>query len=138
VREIIVDTGPLVALLNRRDEFHEWAVSAFSTIEAPLLTCEPVLTEAAYLVRKLKGGPEAVLDLVTRGALRVAFRVDGDLMALRTLLVRYASVPMSLADACLIRMIELQPRAAILTLDRDFLVYRRSGRHTVPVVMPEL
>lgn len=138
MRDIIVDTGPIVALLNRRDEFHEWAASTFATIEPPLFTCEPVLTEAVYLVRKLRGGPEAVLDLVTRGVLRVAFRVDAELLALRTLLVKYASVPMSLADASLIRMIELQPRAAILTLDQDFRVYRRSGRHTVPVIMPNL
>lgn len=136
MREIIVDTGPLVALLNRRDEFHEWAVTSFGTIEPPLLTCEPVLTEAAYLVRKLQGGPQAVIDLVTRGVLRVSFRVDAELLALRTLLVKYASVPMSLADACLVRMVELQPRAAILTLDQDFRVYRRSGRLTVPVIMP--
>lgn len=136
MREIIVDTGPLVALLNARDEHHEWAKAAMDAVEPPLITCEAVLTEAAYLVRKLRGGPEAVLDLVTRQVLRVDFRVDNELLALRTLVSRYASVPMSLADACLVRMAELRPRAAVLTLDVDFQVYRRSGRLTIPLISP--
>jgi predicted nucleic acid-binding protein len=136
VREIIVDTGPLVALLNARDEHHEWAKAAMDAVEPPLITCEAVLTEAAYLVRKLRGGPEAVLDLVTRQVLRVDFRVDNELLALRTLVSRYASVPMSLADACLVRMAELRPRAAVLTLDADFQVYRRSGRLAIPLISP--
>ena len=136
MREIIVDTGPLVALLNARDEHHEWAKAAMDAVEPPLITCEAVLTEAAYLVRKLRGGPEAVLDLVTRQVLRVDFRVDNELLALRTLVSRYASVPMSLADACLVRMAELRPRAAVLTLDADFQVYRRSGRLTIPLISP--
>ena len=136
MREIIVDTSPLVALLNARDEHHEWAKAAMDAVEPPLITCEAVLTEAAYLVRKLRGGPEAVLDLVTRQVLRVDFRVDNELLALRTLVSRYASVPMSLADACLVRMAELRPRAAVLTLDADFQVYRRSGRLAIPLISP--
>ena len=137
MREVIVDTGPIVALLNARDEFHEWTRDAMDTMQPPMLTCEAVLTEASYLVRKLRGGPEAVLDLVTRGVLEIAFRLDAELLALRTLTTRYASVPMSLADACLVRMAEMRPRATVLTLDADFRVYRRSGRLTIPVLMPE-
>ena len=137
MREVIVDTGPIVALLNARDEFHEWTRDAMDTMQPPMLTCEAVLTEASYLVRKLRGGPEAVLDLVTRGVLEIAFRLDAELLALRTLTTRYASVPMSLADACLVRMAEMRPRATVLTLDADFRVYRRSGRLAIPVLMPE-
>ena len=136
MRPVIVDTGPIVALLNRRDQFHDWARATFATLEAPLLTCEAVLAEACFIVRKLEGGPEAVLDLVARGALKVGFRIDAELLALRTLVAKYASVPMSLADACLVRMVELDPRASVLTLDEDFRVYRRSGRLIVPVIMP--
>jgi len=137
VREVIVDTGPIVALLNARDDFHVWSRKAMETIEPPMLTCEPVLAEVSYLVRKLRGGPEAVLDLVTRGVVAVPFRVDAELLALRTLVTRYASVPMSLADACLVRMAETRPKATVLTLDTDFRVYRRSGRLAIPVLMPE-
>jgi predicted nucleic acid-binding protein len=137
VRDVIVDTGPIVALLNSRDEFHDWARTAMDVIEPPMLTCEPVLAEASHLVRKLRGGPQAVLDLVARGVLTVPFRVDAELLALRTLLARYASTPMSLADACLVRMAETRPRAAVLTLDSNFRVYRRSGRLSIPVIMPD-
>ena len=137
MREVIVDTGPIVALLNARDEFHAWARTTMETIEPPMLTCEPVLAETSYLVRKLRGGPEAVLDLVARGVVEVPFRVDGELLALRTLVSRYASVPMSLADACLVRMAEARPKATVLSLDDVFRLYRRSGRLTIPVLMPE-
>jgi predicted nucleic acid-binding protein len=78
-----------------------------------------------------------VLDLVTRGVLELPFRVDTELLALRTLVARYASVPMSLADACLVRMAETRPRATVLTLDTDFRVYRRSGRLAIPLLTPE-
>jgi len=137
VSRIIVDTGPLVALLNARDEFHDWTRDTLDRLEPPLLTCEPVLAKASHLVRKLPGGPQAVLDLVARGVLDVVFRVDAEVFALRRLLAKYASLPMSLADACLVRMVELMPDATILTLDADFRVYRRSGRLVIPVLMPD-
>lgn len=136
MNRVIVDTGPIVALLNARDSWHDWARDAFSRMEPPLLTCEPVLAEASHLVRKLPGGPEAVIDLVGRSVLQVAFRLDTELLALRTLLAKYRSVPMSLADACLVRMSELSPRTSVMTLDSDFKVYRRSGRLKIPLIAP--
>lgn len=136
MRQVIADTGPLVALLNARDEHHDWARETMEHLDAPLITCEPVLAEASHLVRKLAGGPEAVLDLVARGVLQVALRADTEVFALRTLLTRYRSVPMSLADACLVRLSEVHARAEVLTLDRDFLVYRRSGRLRIPLIAP--
>ena len=136
MKRIIVDTGPLVALLNGSDVYHEWARNTMSRLKPPLFTCEPVLAEAAYLVRRLPGGPQAVLDLLARGVVQVDFRVDSDLLALRTLLTKYASVPMSLADACLVRMSEVMPRSHILTLASDFKVYRRRGRLAIPLIAP--
>ena len=136
MRRIIVDTGPLVALLNKRDAHHEWARTTFDGLEPPLFTCEPVLAEAAFLVRKLAGGPTAVIDLLARGAVRVGFRADDELLGLRTLLAKYASIPMSLADACLVRMTELSPKSEVVTLDSDFRVYRRSGRLAIPLITP--
>lgn len=138
MRHVIADTGPIVALLNARDEWHDWARETLANLEAPLDTCEPVLAEASHLVRKLPGGPEAVVDLVARGVLQVSFRVDTDLLALRTLLTKYRSVPMSLADACLVRMSERDPGAGVLTLDSDFHVYRRSGRLRIPLIAPSI
>lgn len=130
-----MDTGPIVALLHARDAFHGWAVDAFSAVKPPLYTCEPVLAEAAHLLRRSPGGPAAVLALVERGVLRVGLRVEAEASALKDLMKRYGSVPMSLADACLVRMVEIESDSAVLTLDADFKVYRR-GRQVIPLVTP--
>jgi predicted nucleic acid-binding protein len=136
VRRLVVDTRPLVALLNKRDQYDEWAVQTFEGLEPPLFTCEPVLAEATHLVRGLHGGRQAVLDLMIRGVVRAEFRVDAELLAIRTLMTKYAAVPMSLADACLVRMTELDPGSEVVTLDSDFRRYRRSGRLAIRLLMP--
>ncbi|MDQ3031510.1 MAG: PIN domain-containing protein [Myxococcota bacterium] len=129
---VLLDTGPLVALLDRRDAFHGWAASELTTIEGRMLTCEAVVAEACHIVRRLPGGPESVLALVERAAI-ISFRLESELPAVTRLVKRYASVPMSLADACLVRMSELTPGATVLTLDSDFRVYRRNGRQAIPL-----
>jgi predicted nucleic acid-binding protein len=133
---VALDTGPLVALVNGRDRYHRWAAEQWADIEPPFLTCEPVLTEACFLVRQLPEGPRRVLELLARGILNVAYSVEADAEALGRLMSRYADVPMSLADACLVRMVERHPAATVLTLDRDFRVYRAHGRRVIPVLMP--
>jgi predicted nucleic acid-binding protein len=133
---IAIDTGPLVALLNSRDQFHGWARDTWSELVPPLVTCEAVLTEASYLVRNSPGGQRAVLELIERGAIRVSFRLEHEAAAVRTLVTRFASVPMSLADACLVRMAELDPKLSVMTLDSDFRVYRKNARQLVPLLMP--
>lgn len=133
----IVDTGPIVALLNSRDQYHSWARDLFESIEPPLATCEAVISEACFLVRGIKGGAPAVFGLLDRGVLDLSFRLGPHLTAVESLMTRYSSLPMSLADACLVKMSELDPKAIVLTLDSDFKVYRRNGRQVLPVAMPE-
>lgn len=135
-RGVVLDTGPLVAFLNRRDRYHRWATEQWADADPPLLTCEPALTEACFLLRQLPRGPAAVLELVGRGIINVAYSVEADADALGRLMTRYGDVPMSLADACLVRMVERQPAATVLTLDRGFRVYRAHGRRVIPVLMP--
>lgn len=132
----IVDTGPLVALLDIRESHHAWARETLGGLETPLLTCEAVISEACFVLGRVKGGRNAVLSLVSRGIVAPTFRLDTEIEPVRRLMAKYASVPMSLADACLVRMTELSPRTAVITLDDDFRVYRRNGRQAVPVVMP--
>lgn len=132
----LIDTGPLVAFLNRRDRFHRWATAQLAEVAAPVVTCEAVLWEACFLLRQFTGGSQAVLELVSRGLVRVGFRLDENVGPVAKLLAKYESVPMSLADACLVRMAEQYPDSGVLTLDRDFRVYRRHGRHVIPTVMP--
>ena len=136
-RRALIDTGPLVALIDRRDRYHTWTRSCLTHIPPPLFTCEAVLSEACFLLRGTAGGPHAVLDMVTRGLVRVAFDLNEDAPAIAKLLDRYREPPMSLADACLVRMSEREPRSVLITLDGGFRVYRRHGRQVVPTIMPD-
>jgi predicted nucleic acid-binding protein len=133
---ILLDTGPLVAFLNRRDRFHEWSKEIFGGIGPSVLSCEAVLSESCFLLRHTENGAEAILRLVERGLIRLSFRLEAESAAVRRLLARYAGVPMSLADACLVRMSEQVPASTVLTLDRDFKIYRKHGRNVIPTITP--
>ncbi len=132
----IVDTGPLVAFFDRAERHHRWVAERFEELDAPLLVCEPVLAEATYLLARFPRAQDAVLELIQNGALRVAFRLDEHLGAVRKLLQKYKDTPMSLADACIVRMAEIHDRHAVLTLDSDFLVYRKHGRAMPTLLHP--
>jgi predicted nucleic acid-binding protein len=134
---VLADTGPIVAYLNGRDRHHAWAVEAFKRLPPPLSTCEAVLSEAVFLLQQAPGGVDRLTELVDRAVLRVAFDLSREWTAVRTLLRRYRSVPMDLADACLVRMTELHSECVLLTLDSEFRdVYRRHGRQAVPALLP--
>jgi predicted nucleic acid-binding protein len=130
-----IDTGPLVALLNRHDAFHGWAAETLDDVERPIHTCEAVITEACFLLRRTSAGSEALLALLEQEVLLVDFSLASEAQAVRKLMRKYSSVPMSLADACLVRMAELEKDLSIITLDNDFHVYRR-GRAGLSVVSP--
>ena len=132
----IVDTGPLVAFLDRGEQRHHWVAERFDELDAPLLVCEPVLAEAMYLLARYPKAQDAVLELIQNGAIRIAFRIDEHIGILRRLLQKYRDTPMSLADACIVCMAEIHDRHAILTLDSDFLVYRKKGRASLPLICP--
>jgi predicted nucleic acid-binding protein len=135
---VILDTGPLVAYLLKREQAHNWAKRRFQDSHAPFLTCEAVLSEACFLLRAIPNGPRAVFQLVVRGVIDVEFCVGAHASKIEELISRYANVPMSMADACLVRMSEIVEHASVLTLDRDFLVYRKHGREVIPCIIPEM
>jgi len=132
----IVDTGPLVAFFDRAERHHRWVVDRVGQLEAPLLVCEPVLTEAIYLLARYTRARDALFALLQNGALSVAFQIEEHADALRKLLQKYQDTPMSLADACVVRMAEIHERHAVLTLDSDFLVYRKNGRVPLTLIHP--
>ena len=134
--QIILDTGPLVALLNRADRHHRWAREQWAQIAPPLFTCEAVLAEACFLVQSLTGGQAAVLDLVGRGILDVSFRLSEESAAISRLLKKYQDVPMSFADGCIVRLAERHARGVVFTLDNDFSIYRKNGRQLIPILAP--
>jgi len=133
---VIIDTGPLVAFLVKEETHHPWVMEQFRRLAAPFLTCEAVLTEAFFLLRKLPHGTAKFFALVNSGLLEIDFSIIDEGTALEKLVQRYANVPMSLADACLVRLAKLHPQMMVLTLDQDFQIYRRDGRQPIPLLMP--
>jgi len=129
----IADTGLIVALLNRDDRHHEWALEIARTISEPLLTCEAVLSEAGFQVGSIKW----VLGLVGEGFLKIAFDLSENFEELVELAERYRDRAPGLADLCIIRMSELNEYLPVLTVDEsDFRIYRRNRRDVIPIVCP--
>ncbi len=133
----IVDTSPLVALLDKTDNYHTWAAGEVEHLTPPMLVCEPVLSEALFLLAQTPKAQTELLLLLEKGVLRLAFHLDEHVNEVLALLRKYQDRPMSLADACLVRMAELYERYHIFTLDSDFKIYRRHGREPLNLICPE-
>jgi len=136
MRPAIVDTGPLVAFVDRAEQHHRWVTEQVEEVDTPLLVCEPVLAEAMYLLARFPKAQDALFGLLENGALMIAFRIEEHVPALRRLHQKYRDRPMSLADACIVRMTEIYERHAVLTLDSDFTVYRKHGRVPLALIHP--
>ena len=136
---VIVDTGPIVALLDADEAQHQWARTQFAALRAPLLTCEAVLSEASFLLQRAGVDHSLPVALVGRGVLRVeqAIASETDSLAVSRLMDRYRNVPMSFADACLVRLLEGTENASIMTFDSGFHIYRQAGRRVIPLLIPE-
>lgn len=132
----IVDTGPLVAFLDSRERHHAWAAARIEELEAPLLVCEPLLAEVMYLLAHLEKAQGALFRFLENGALRIGLQIGEHAPALRALHRKYRDVPMSLADACIVRMAELNDRHAIFTLDSHFAIYRKQRREPLSLIHP--
>jgi len=134
--QVIVDTGPIVALIDKRDRHHEWAVAQWAAIEPPLLTCESVISEACFLLDQTRAGSSGVFEMLVRKVVTLSFQLGEQLTEVQGLRAKYSDVPMSVADASLVRMAEHFSRSAVLTLDGDFRVYRKHGRYVIPLILP--
>ena len=133
---VVLDTGPLVGVIDRRDPHHGWCVEELKRLQPPFLTCEAVISESLFLLEGIPSGSAQIMGMLSDDLIRLAFDLDDHLEAVGALLTKYRDIPMSLADACLVRMTELHDRAQIFTLDYDFKVYRRHSRHTIPLIFP--
>jgi predicted nucleic acid-binding protein len=133
-RNVLVDAGFLVALLSRRDANHRWAAAQAQGLPPPWKSCDAALSEAFHLLGA-RGSP-ALAALLRGRAVVSAFHLGDEVERVLTLMQKYADLPMSLADACLVRMTEALTDPLLLTTDTDFRIYRRHGRQSVPLVMP--
>lgn len=131
---LVLDTGPLVALLVPRERHHEWAKEVLR-VRGSVVTCEAVLSEAFFLLRAFDKASRALRGMLADDVLEVV-SLAAEARTITKLMDRYASVPMSFADGCLVRVSELIPRAVVATLDSDFRVYRRNIRQVIPLLMP--
>ncbi|MBN1676728.1 MAG: pilus assembly protein [Kiritimatiellae bacterium] len=134
---VIVDAGPLVAFVNARDSYHGWTVERLKEVAGPMLTCESAVSEALFLLRAVDGGVSQIAGLLTCGGLRIGLSLAAEAASVCRLLTKYADVPMSLADACLVRMSEMYGRHKILTLDGHFRIYRRRRNQILPLLIPD-
>lgn len=134
-RNVLVDAGFIVALLSRRDAYHQWGANRASDFPPPWYACEAVLSEAYRLLGH--GAARAVGELLRRRAVVIGFHLAEHLEPVTKMMEKYANIPMSLADACLVRMTEILADPVILTTDLDFRIYRRHSRQVIPCVTPE-
>ena len=148
-RRVLVDSGPLVALLDRRDLHHEWVQRELADLHQPLVTCEAVLSEVFFLVSRIRHasgsesatarrGTSAFIALLRDRLISITsdFSYDKESAEILRHLERYSNVPMSFADACLVRMCEIDHDSIVFTTDRDFLTYRRNRRQPIPLISP--
>ncbi len=133
INPVLIDTGPLVAAINAREGSHPWVNGQLQQIKQPMLTCEAVITEACFLLGTKQG---LLFNLMDAGVLEIEFSLKHDAKSICKLMDKYADVPMSLADACLVRMSEIHDGSRVFTLDGDFKIYRRNGRQTIPLITP--
>ena len=136
LKQVIADTGVIVALLDQREPMHTQVVQKLAEIVPPMLTCEEVISEAWFLLQRASRGQEGLLLLLRREQLEVRFDLATELLPVLNLIERYQSVPASLADAELVRMAELHPNSSIFTLDSDFQIYRKNQDVPIPLITP--
>ncbi|MCU0785082.1 MAG: PIN domain-containing protein [Verrucomicrobia bacterium] len=136
INAVLLDAGPWVAYLRRADQHHVWAREQFSAREE-FVSCEAVLAEVCARLQYYGNDPLVALEFVKSGVVTLDFNLQSELISVENLMRKYRDQPMDLADACLVRMTEVEPRSLVVTTDEDFKFYRRNGREVVPHVLPE-
>jgi uncharacterized protein len=135
MKPVLLDTGFIVALLDRSENFHKTCARTVREVDAPLVTCEAVITESCYLLRNLSRASEAVIENIAAGIFQVPFQLSRDIAGVKQVLRKYKDRKIDLADACLIRLADQFGTGDILTLDQDFAIYRW-GRNKPFRVLP--
>ncbi len=132
----IIDTGVIIAYLNRKDTYHNWAVENLKKLLPPLITCEAVIAETSFLLRKFNKGNHLLFQLIKDHLLEIRFSLQEQSEKISFLLKQYSDVPISLADACLVRMSEIYVNSKIITIDSDFNIYRKNKNKIIPLIIP--
>jgi len=133
---VLLDTGVIVAVLDRSERHHSRCVDAIEAIESPLATCEAVIAESCYLLRGLPGAAQAILENVSRGVFQIPLRLAVSASPIQRIMRKYSGIGIDFADACLIQLAEELGSGGILTLDRDFDIYRWGKNRPFRLLIP--
>ena len=137
IGKILIDTGPLVAVLDADSQYHDWALQIWENSVAPALTCEAVITEATFLFQRDGIRVDPLFRLLSNGALKIGMAATDSIEDIHALMKRYGDAPMSFADACMVRLSEKNPHHRVVTFDSHFNYYRRHGNKVIPTLSPE-
>ncbi len=129
----VVDAGPIVGYIDRTDQWNKTATTLFKLLPGPLLTCEAVIVECFFLLGQSSQALDGLFGLFSSGVLSIEFSLGKEAANVHLLLQKYRDVPMSLADACLVRMSEIFD-APVFTFNSDFRIYRRTRRSVIPLI----
>jgi uncharacterized protein len=133
---VIIDTGPIVSFLNKNDMHHQFVVSEMAELKPPFYTCEAVITECFFLLQRIPSGADTLIKLLNSGKIISTFSYQDHKADVHKLINKYSDIPMSFADACIVRIAEATKRANIFTLDNDFTIYRISGGNKLSLISP--
>jgi predicted nucleic acid-binding protein len=136
LKPVLLDTGVIVALLDRSERLHETCVECLEHLVAPLVTCEAVIAESCYLLRHMKGAADAILKNVETGIFQIPIHLSQSATRLRHIFRKFKDREVDLADACLVYLAEQLDAGEILTLDRDFEIYRWGGNKRFKLLIP--
>jgi uncharacterized protein len=136
VKQVLLDTGVIVALLDRSERYHARCVDVLENLEQPLVTCEAVIAESCYLLREISGAPETVLANIEQGIFQIPLQLNRAAAPIRAILRKYRDVPADFADACLIQLADELDTGEILTLDGDFARYRWRRNRPFQMLIP--
>mgnify|MGYP006275840757 CR=1 FL=1 len=134
--KVLIDTGPLLALLSKRDQYHRWAKQQTAHLEWPFYTCEAVISEVTHLLERMPVSHLSIIHMLERGLVEVSFSYTPHAEHIHEIMNADADQPMSFADACLVQMAERQASSTIFTTDSDFQVYRRAEGEPLNVLIP--
>lgn len=133
---ILIDTGPIVAFLNKNDQHHDFVEDQMGKLPPPFFTCEAVLTESFFLMSRLPNGAEKLIELLETQHIRIKNVYQNHQTSVHRLIKNYSNVPMSLADACLVQMAEGTGSGPVFSLDSDFQIYRLPNGNPISLISP--
>lgn len=133
---ILIDTGPIVAFLNKNDQYHSFVKENMSLLMAPFYSCEAVITESFFLMSRIPMGVEKLIELLEMQYILIQPVYSENQSSIHHLIQSYSNIPMSMADACLVQMTDQRKESSIFTLDSDFQIYRSLKGEHIQVIAP--